>query len=373
LIVIPFPVSYILFWPARKMGKTTTVASKPAPVQPGEKEKVRAQSASKNLANGLGSPVLKFARRVIEMEASAVSQLAKRLNGQFEEAVELLLKCKGRVIVTGLGKSGIIGRKIAATLSSTGTPALFLHASEGIHGDLGLVKKGDMVIAISKSGSTDEVFQLFPIFRRFGVPVISIIGNPRSPMAEKSDLVLDASVEEEACPNNLAPTSSSTAALVMGDALALAILEERNFSPEDFALLHPGGSLGKKLWMKVEDLMHTGDDIPKVKPDTPVKEAILEMTSKRLGATTIVNEKEELLGIFTDGDLRRLVEKKRDFMELPASEVMSPNPKTAKPDALAAAALNQMEEHKITVLAVASGRKLVGMLHLHDLLKAGVI
>jgi arabinose-5-phosphate isomerase len=191
-------------------------------------------------------------------------------------------------------------------------------------------------------------------------------------MAEKSDVVLDVSVEEEACPNNLAPTSSSTAALVMGDALALAVLEERNFSSEDFALLHPGGSLGKKLWMKVEDLMHTGKDIPKVGPDTPVKRAILEMTSKRLGATTIVNEKDELLGIFTDGDLRRLVEKKREFMELPASEVMSENPKTAKPDALAAAALNQMEEYKITVLAVASGRKLVGILHLHDLLKVEI-
>lgn len=355
------------------MGKTAATASKTAPGQTGGKEKIRAQGGSKSLANGISSPVLKFARRVIELEAAAVSQLAGRLNGQFEEAVELLLKCKGRVIVTGLGKSGIVGRKIAATLSSTGTPALFLHATEGIHGDLGLVKKGDAVIAISKSGSTEEVFQLFPIFRRFGVPVISITGNPRSPMAEKSNLVLDVSVEEEACPNNLVPTSSSTAALVMGDALALAVLEERNFSPEDFALLHPGGSLGKKLWMKVEDLMHKGEGIPRVGPKTPVKEAILEMTSKRLGATTVVTEKDELLGIFTDGDLRRLVEKKRDFMELPASEVMTANPKTTKPEALAAAALNQMEEHKITVLAVAGGRKLVGILHLHDLLKAGVI
>ena len=302
-----------------------------------------------------------------------MAQLADRLNGQFELAVELLLKCKGRIIVTGLGKSGIIGRKMAATLSSTGTPAFFLHAAEGIHGDLGLVKKGDVVIAVSKSGSTEEVFQLFPILRRIGVPIISLTGNSRSPMAEKSDVVLDVSVEEEACPNNLAPTSSSTAALVMGDALALAVLEERNFSPEDFAFLHPGGSLGKKLWLKVEDLMHTGEGVPKVSPDTPVKQAILQMTSKRLGATTVVNEKEELLGIFTDGDLRRLVEKKKEFMELPASDVMSANPKTTRPEALAAAALNQMEEHKITVLAVTSGRKLLGILHLHDLLQAGVI
>ncbi len=350
------------------MGKSITPI---APKSSGNK--TVSPGGGKNAVNGPASPILKFARQVIELEASAVAQLADRLNGQFEQAVTLLLKCKGRVIVTGLGKSGIVGRKIAATLSSTGTPAFFLHAAEGIHGDLGLVKKGDLVIAVSKSGSTEEVFLLFPIFRRLGVPVISITGNPRSPMAEKSDVVLDASVEEEACPNNLAPTSSSTAALVMGDALALAVLEERNFSPEDFALLHPGGSLGKKLWLKVEDLMHTGTDVPKVNPETPVKQAILEMTSKRLGATTVVNDKDELVGIFTDGDLRRLVEKKKEFMELSASDVMSANPKTARPEALAAAALNQMEEHKITVLAVTSGRKLMGILHLHDLLQAGVI
>ncbi|MCI0331545.1 MAG: KpsF/GutQ family sugar-phosphate isomerase [candidate division Zixibacteria bacterium] len=350
------------------MGKTTIPV---APKSSGNKTAV--PGGGKNAANGPASSILKFARRVIEVEAGAVAQLTDRLNGQFEQAVELLLKCKGRVIVTGLGKSGIVGRKIAATLSSTGTPAFFLHAAEGIHGDLGLVKKGDVVIAVSKSGSTEEVFQLFPMLRRIAVPIISITGNPRSPMAEKSDLTLDVSVEEEACPNNLAPTSSSTAALVMGDALALAVLEERNFSPEDFALLHPGGSLGKKLWLKVEDLMHTGEGVPKVSPETPVKEAILEMTSKRLGATTVVNEKGELLGIFTDGDLRRLVEKKKEFMELPASDVMSASPKTARPEALAAAALNQMEEHKITVLAVTSGRKLMGILHLHDLLQAGVI
>jgi len=349
------------------MGKAITT---PAPKSSGNKVAV---PGGRKPANGPVTSILKFARRVIELEADAVAQLAGRLNGQFEKAVELLLKCKGRVIVTGLGKSGIVGRKIAATLSSTGTPAFFLHAAEGIHGDLGLVKKGDVVIAVSKSGSTEEVFQLFPILRRIGVPIISLTGTPRSPMAEKSDVVLDVSVEEEACPNNLAPTSSSTAALVMGDALALAILEERNFSPEDFALLHPGGSLGKKLWLKVEDLMHTGADVPKVSPQTPVKEAILEMTSKRLGATTVVNEKDELLGIFTDGDLRRLVEKKKEFMELPASDVMSASPITTRPEALAAAALNQMEEHKITVLAVTSSRRLVGILHLHDLLQAGVI
>ncbi|HLG94625.1 MAG TPA: KpsF/GutQ family sugar-phosphate isomerase [candidate division Zixibacteria bacterium] len=349
------------------MGKAIT------PIAPKSSGNRTAAPSGGKQANGPASSILKFARRVIELEARAVAQLANRLDGQFERAVELLLKCKGRVIVTGLGKSGIVGRKIAATLSSTGTPAFFLHAAEGIHGDLGLVKKGDLVIAISKSGSTEEVFLLFPIFRRLGVPVISITGNPRSPMAEKSDVVLDVSVEEEACPNNLAPTSSSTAALVMGDALALAVLEERNFSPEDFALLHPGGSLGRKLWLKVEDLMHTGVDIPKVTPTTPVKEAILEMTSKRLGATTVVNEKDELVGIFTDGDLRRLVEKKKEFMELFASDVMSASPKTTRPEALAAAALNQMEEHKITVLAVTSGRRLVGVLHLHDLLQAGVI
>jgi arabinose-5-phosphate isomerase len=249
------------------------------------------------------------AKEVIRKEAKAIAHLEKKIDEQFSRAVELCLKCKGRVIVTGIGKSGIIGRKIAATLSSTGTPAFFLHPTEGTHGDVGMVRKNDVVIAISKSGETDEVYQLVPLFKRVGVPIITLTGNTKSPLAEKSDVVIDVSVDEEACPYDLVPTSSTTAALVMGDALAIALLEERNFSSEDFALLHPGGQLGRKLILKVSDIMHSGDQIPKVAEDTGIKEVILEMTSKRLGTTTVVNQKGELVGIFTDGDLRRVVER----------------------------------------------------------------
>lgn len=320
------------------------------------------------------SEILRHARQVIAMEAEAVAGLGRKLNGQFVRAIELLLTCKGRVIVTGMGKSGIISRKIAGMLNSTGTPAIFLHPAEGAHGDLGFVQRGDVVIAISKSGGTDEVYQLFPVFKRLGVPVITITGNPKSPMAEKSDVVLDVSVAEEACPNDLVPTSSSTAALVMGDALAVVLLAERHFSPEEFALLHPGGSLGKKLLLKVADLMHTGDQVPKVSLNTPVKEAILEMTSKRFGATSVVNGKGELVGVFTDGDLRRLVEKTGDIYTVTMEKAMTKSPKTIDPEALAAAALNKMELHKITQLLVVDGaRQPIGIVHLHDLLQAGVV
>ena len=318
--------------------------------------------------------IIEKAKEVIRKEAEAILNLEKKINSEFQKAVELILKCRGRVIVTGIGKSGIIGKKIAATLNSTGTAALFLHPVEGLHGDLGLVRRDDVVIAITKSGETEELQQLFPLFKRLGVPIISLTGSPGSQTAEKSDIVLDVSVEEEACPNNLVPTSSTTAALVMGDALAIALLEERHFSAEDFALLHPGGYLGKRLLLKVKDVMHTGASIPMVSEDANMKEVILEMTSKRFGATTVVNDKKELVGIFTDGDLRRLVERTEEIFKLKAREIMSRNPKTIEEEALAAKALNRMEFFNITCLIVPNGNKEpVGILHLHDLLKAGVV
>jgi len=318
--------------------------------------------------------IIEKAKEVIRKEAEAILNLEKKINSEFQKAVEIILKCRGRVIVTGIGKSGIIGKKIAATLNSTGTAALFLHPVEGLHGDLGLVRRDDVVIAITKSGETEELQQLFPLFKRLGVPIISLTGSPSSQTAEKSDVVLDVSVDEEACPNNLVPTSSTTAALVMGDALAIALLEERHFSAEDFALLHPGGYLGRRLLLKVKDVMHTGASIPMVSEDANMKEVILEMTSKRFGATTVVNEKKELVGVFTDGDLRRLVERTEEIFRLKAREVMIRNPKTIEEEALAAKALNRMEFYNITCLIVPNGNKEpVGILHLHDLLKAGVV
>jgi arabinose-5-phosphate isomerase len=314
------------------------------------------------------------AKEVIRKEAKAIAHLEKKIDEAFVRAVELILKCKGRVIVTGIGKSGIIGKKIAATLTSTGTAAFFLHPTEGIHGDLGMVRKNDVVIAITKSGGTDEVYQLIPLFKRLGVPIITFTGNPSSPVAEKSDVVIDVSVDQEACPYNLIPTSSTTATLVMGDALAIALLEERNFSSEDFALLHPGGNLGRKLILKVSDIMHTGDQIPVVSEETNIKEAILEMTSKRLGTTSVVNQKGELVGIFTDGDLRRLVERTDDIFSMKAKQVMTKNPKTIDGDELAAKALNLMESYSITSLIITNGkREPIGIVHLHDILKAGVV
>lgn len=318
--------------------------------------------------------IIKKAKEVIRREAEAILDLEKKIDQQFVNAVELILNCKGRVIVTGIGKSGIIGKKIAATLASTGTPAMFLHPAEGIHGDLGMVRRDDLILAITKSGETDELYQLFPIFKRLGVPIITFVGNLLSPVAEKSDVVIDVSVDGEACSNNLVPTSSTTAALVMGDALALALLDERHFSPEDFALLHPGGNLGRKLLLRVSDIMHTGDSIPTVSEQANMKETILEMTSKRFGATTVVNEEKELVGIFTDGDLRRLVERTDDIFKLKAKEVMTPNPKTIDVEELAAKAINIMEFYNITCLIIPDPqRRPKGIIHLHDLLKAGVV
>jgi arabinose-5-phosphate isomerase len=314
------------------------------------------------------------AKEVIRKEAEAVAALEKKIDQNFVRAVELILNSKGRVIVTGIGKSGIIGKKIAATLTSTGTAAFFLHPTEGIHGDLGMVQKNDVVMAITKSGGTDELYQLIPLFKRLGVPIITLTGNPDSPVAEKSDVVIDVSVAFEACGNDLVPTSSTTAALVMGDALAIALLDERHFSSEDFALLHPGGHLGRKLLLRVSDIMHTGGDIPKVSEETGMKQVILEMTSKRMGTTTVVNHKGELVGVFTDGDLRRLVERTDEIFSLKAGQVMTKNPKKIDGDELAAKALNLMESFAITSLIITDdNNKPVGIVHLHDILKAGVV
>ena len=318
--------------------------------------------------------ILDKARQIIRKEARAISDLEKKINREFERAVELILGCKGKVIVSGIGKSGIIGKKIAATLASTGTAAIFLHPAEGVHGDLGMVCREDVVIAITKSGSTDELYQMIPLIKRLGVPIIAFTGNLKSPVAEKADVVIDVSVDEEACSNNLVPTSSTTATLVMGDALALTLLEERGFSSDDFALLHPAGHLGKRLLLTVSEIMHTGEQVPVVQENTNMKEVILEMTSKRFGATTVVNHNKELVGIFTDGDLRRLVEKTDEIFKLKAREVMTENPKTIQGEELAAKALNEMEAHNITCLIITNGKKQpTGIIHLHDLLKSGVV
>jgi arabinose-5-phosphate isomerase len=317
---------------------------------------------------------LEIAKEIIRKESQAVSQLADKLDESFEKAVELIYNCKGRVIITGMGKSGIIGRKITATFNSTGTPAVFMHPSEAIHGDLGIVRKEDVVLTISKSGDTDEIFELLIPFKRMGVPVISIVGNKTSQLAESSDCFIDASVDQEAESYNLVPTCSTTAALVIGDALAIVLLRRRDFSPEDFARLHPGGALGRKLLLRVEDLMHTGQEIPTVKLNSSIQETILEMTSKRLGTTLVLDFDGRLAGIFTDGDLRRLVEKNDNFMGKTAGEIMIASPKTVSKDELADKALNMMESFQITALPVVdSDNYPIGILHIHDILKRKIV
>lgn len=307
------------------------------------------------------------------MEAEAVAALEQRINGAFAHAVELLFSCKGRVVVTGMGKSGNVARKIVATFNSTGTPALFLHPSDALHGDLGMVRKEDVVLCISKSGDTVELQSLLPMFKRIGVPIISMVGNPHSRLAQLSDIVLDAAVKEEACPYDLAPTSSSTAALVFGDALAMALLDQRNFTREDFALYHPGGSLGRRLLLKIEELMVRDEAVPRVGRTIPIRDAILEMTSKRLGATCVVDGDETLVGIITDGDLRRFLQKTTDMTQTTAEMVMTRHPKTITGDVLAAVALQEMEAHNISQLIVVDTKnRPVGLVHLHELVKAGL-
>lgn len=313
-------------------------------------------------------------REVLEIEAAAVERLIERIGEDFARACELMLACRGRVVVTGMGKSGHIGNKIAATLASTGTPAFFVHPGEASHGDLGMITGGDVVFALSNSGETAEVVTLLPLIKRLGVPLVAMTGKPGSSLARTADVHLDVSVAKEACPLNLAPTASTTAALAMGDALAVALLEVRGFTHEDFARSHPGGSLGRRLLLQVSDLMHTGPALPRVNPDVPLREALLEMTRKGLGMTAVVDETGRLLGIYTDGDLRRTLDRQVDVHGTPVREVMTGTPRTGHADMLAGEALAMMEKHKINALLVVDGDgRLVGALNMHDLLRAGIV
>jgi arabinose-5-phosphate isomerase len=315
-----------------------------------------------------------IAREVIKKEAEAVEGLLGKLDENFEKAVNAVLKTTGRVIVTGMGKSGIVARKIAATFSSTGTPAVFLHPAEAIHGDLGIVTRQDIVLAVSKSGDTAELQQIIPAFKRLGLTIILLTAQVDSAMAQRSDIVIDCSVPSEASPDNLVPTASSTAAVVMGDALAVALLRKRGFSSEDFAQLHPGGSLGRRLLMRVSDLMHTGDKIPFVAKSKTVTETLIVMSRGRLGIAVIVDADGKLAGVFTDGDLRRLSERGQQFFDLPIAEVMVKNPRTISPDAILDEVLARCEEFKITVLvAVDDDRRPAGVIHLHDVLSSKLV
>ena len=312
-------------------------------------------------------------REVIRIEAAAVAALESRIDASFVKAVDLIYACKGRTIVTGMGKSGIIARKIVGTLNSTGTPALFLHPSDAIHGDLGTVRDDDLIVCISKSGDTEELSPLLTTFKRIGVPIIAMVGSLQSKLAAASDVVLDVSVEEEACPHDLAPTASTTATLAFGDALAIALLYKRNFTVEQFAMFHPGGNLGKRLLLRIDEFMVKGNAVPVVRHDVLLRDAILEITSKRLGATCVVDDLGVLIGVITDGDLRRLLQKTSEVANTTASIAMTKNPKTIRETVLASTALQVMEMHKITQLIVVdAAHKPVGMVHLHELVKAGL-
>lgn len=316
--------------------------------------------------------VLKLLREALDIEIEGIAALADRLDDSAVQAVETILACTGRVIVTGMGKMGLIGQKIAATLSSTGTPAFFLHPAEACHGDLGIIAGDDVVLALSNSGQTEEVINLLPHIKRFGVKIIAMTGRGDSILARHADVVVDCGVAREACPMNVAPTASTTATLAMGDALAVALIARRGFTSDDYAIFHPGGSLGRKLLLHVRDIMHAGEAIPTVAPGTGLREAIVEMSSKRLG-TAIVTEAGHLRGIFTDGDLRRLFEAGGNPLEKTIDEVMIAEPKRCRPDDLAAEALRIMEEKAITALpVVGEGDELVGIVHLHDLIRAGL-
>jgi len=312
--------------------------------------------------------------RTVKLEAEAVALLEQRIGSDFSEACKLMLDCKGRVIVTGMGKSGHVGRKIAATLASTGTPAFFIHPGEASHGDLGMLTRTDVVIAISSSGTTSEVVTLLPLIKRLDVPLISMTGNPNSPLGQAADAWLDISVSQEACPLDLAPTTSTTVTLVMGDALAIALLEARGFTAEDFAFSHPGGALGRKLLLKVADIMHSGSSLPRVHESTPLRLALLEMTQKGFGMTTVVDNDNALRGVFTDGDLRRALDQAVDINQASVAQVMTRNCKTVAKDILAAEALGIMETSKITALVVEDeNHRPIGVVHMHDILRAGII
>ena len=322
--------------------------------------------------------MIEQAKRVLRIEADAVASLIDRIDEQFVVAMELILSCKGRVVVTGMGKSGLIAKKIAATLASTGTPALFLHPAEGIHGDLGMVTRGDVVIALSNSGETEELSRMLPSLKRLGIKIIALTGNPDSTLAKNSDVVINVGVKEEACPLGLAPTASTTATLAMGDAMAVALLDKKGFREEDFACFHPGGALGKKLLLRVGDLMHTGNAIPIVSEQTLIKDAIYEISSKKMGVTSVLNADGKLVGVISDGDLRRWMEKTEktgeNLLVKTAKDIMTKKPKTIHKEALAAEAVSIMEKNSITCLIVSTAdAKPEGVIHLHDLLKSGVV
>jgi arabinose-5-phosphate isomerase len=313
-------------------------------------------------------------RRVLATEAGAVVSLVERLGEDFVRACRLLLACEGRIVVTGMGKSGHVGNKIASTLASTGSPSFFLHPAEASHGDIGMITARDVVIALSNSGETEELLTILPLLKRLDVPLIALTGNDASTLARYATVTLDVSVPEEACPLNLAPTASTTACLAMGDALAVAVLEARGFTEEDFARSHPGGSLGRRLLLHVEEVMRRGDELPAVAPDTPLSGGLLEMSRKGLGMTTVVDEGRRVIGVFTDGDLRRALDRQLDMHATPMREVMTPGGKVARPRMLAAEAVHIMEEHRITALPVVDDAGvLVGALNVHDLLRAGVM
>lgn len=315
-------------------------------------------------------------RRVLAIEADAVAALEHRLDENFARACALLIGCEGRIVVSGMGKSGHVGSKIASTLASTGSPAFFVHPAEAIHGDLGMITPKDVVLALSNSGETAELLTILPVIKRLGVPLIALTGNGGSTLSRYATVSLDVSVPAEACPLNLAPTASTTAALAMGDALAIAVLEARGFTEDDFARSHPGGSLGRRLLLHVEDVMRKGDELPQVGPDTPLSAGLLEMSRKGLGMTTVVDAKGRVLGIFTDGDLRRTLDRQLDIHTTRMADVMTSQCKVAEPRMLAAEAVHLMETHRITSLPVVQshdGRVLVGALNVHDLLRAGVM
>lgn len=312
--------------------------------------------------------------RALEIERDALSDLMPRIDAHFARACELMLACSGRVVVTGMGKSGHIGTKIAATLASTGTPSFFVHPGEASHGDLGMITRQDVVLAISYSGETAEILTLLPLFKRMSAPLIAMTGKPASTLAMAADVHLNVSVAKEACPLNLAPTASTTATLAMGDALAVAMLDARGFTPEDFALSHPGGSLGRKLLLRVSDVMQSGDRLPKVAPDTKLSAALLEMSRKGFGLTAIVDSDNRVVGVFTDGDLRRVLDQGIDVREVRVDQVMTRGGKTVRGEQLAAEAVALMEKHKITALLIEDAKgHLEGVVHMHDLLRAGVV
>jgi arabinose-5-phosphate isomerase len=316
--------------------------------------------------------ILAIAQRTIALEASAIQNLQNFVDDSFIKAVNSIATANGRVIITGIGKSAIIAQKIVATFNSTGTAAIYMHAADAIHGDLGMIQSNDVVIVISKSGDSPEIKVLTTLLKNFGNTLIGIVGNTQSFLATKSDIILNTTVEQEACPNNLAPTSSTTAQMVMGDALAVCLMEIKGFNSDDFAKYHPGGTLGKKLFLKVEDVAAQNAK-PKVLPTATIKEVIVEMTNKRLGATAVVNEQEKILGIITDGDLRRMLEKGDDINTLTANLIMSHNPQSIEQDSLATEAMQQMQQKNISQLIIKKNEKYAGIIHLHDLIREGII